>query len=82
MHGERMIAEATMATYNVFRTTEIEFYCAVPEDRPVPAFVVSRGWAFSGRLDERRTLPKSLKVAVRFNGFYVFHPFEPPKLVS
>jgi hypothetical protein len=76
--------EATMATYNVFRTTEIEFYCAVPEDRPVPSFVVSRGWEFSGRLDERRTvkLPKSLKVAVRFNGFYIFHPFERPKLVS
>ena len=65
-----------MATYNVFRTTEIEFYCAVPEDRPVPAFVVSRGWEFSGRLDERRTvkLPKSLKVAVRFNAFLYLAP--------
>jgi hypothetical protein len=65
-----------MANYNVFRTTEIEFYCAVPEDRPVPALVVSRGWEYSGRLDERRTvkLPKSLKVAVRSNGFLYLPP--------
>ena len=73
-----------MSTYNVFRTRDIDYYCAVPEDRPVPAFVVSRAWEFSGTLDDNRTvkLPKSLKVAVRFNGFYIFHPFERPKLVA
>jgi hypothetical protein len=73
-----------MLGYNVFRTREIDFYCAVPEDRPVPAFVGSRVWKFGGRLEESPTvkLPKSLKVAARFNGFYIFHPFERPKLVS
>jgi hypothetical protein len=73
-----------MSTYNVFRTREIDFYCAVPEDRPVPAFLVASAWQFSGRLDDRPTvkMPKSLKVAMRFNGFYIFHPFEPPTLVS
>jgi hypothetical protein len=77
--GERL-----MRAYNVFRTREIDFYCAVPEDRPVPAFVGSKGWEFRGRLDEGPTvkLPKSLRVSVRYNGFYIFHPFEKPKLLS
>jgi len=73
-----------MLTYNVFGTREIDFYCAVPEDRPVPAFVGSTAWEFLGRLEESPAvkLPKSLRVAVRLNGFYIFHPFEKPKLAS
>jgi hypothetical protein len=67
-----------------FSHREIDVYCAVPEDRPVPAFVGSRVWEFSGKLEERPTvkLPRSLRVAIRFNGFYIFHPFEKPKLTS
>ncbi len=72
-----------MLAYNVFRTREIDVYCAVPEDRPVPAFVASKAWEFSGKLDQRASArPRAMLVAVRFNGFYIFHPFEPPKLAS
>jgi hypothetical protein len=45
-----------MLAYNVFRTREIDFYCAVPEDRPVPAFVGSKAWEFRGRLNENPTV--------------------------
>ena len=82
--GRAAEGRSDMPDYNVFRTREMEFYCAVPEDRPVPAFVIGRGWEFSGRLDDPATekFAESLKVAVRFNGFYIFHPFERPKLIS
>jgi hypothetical protein len=75
---------SAMLAYNVFRTREIDVYCAVPEDRPVPAFVGSHVWEFSGKLDESPSmkLPNCFKIAVRFNGFYIFHPFDRPKLSS
>jgi hypothetical protein len=70
-----------MPAYNLFRTRTSDVYCAVPEDRPVPRFVGSKRWEFTGKLDETSSakLPRSLTVAVRFNGFYIFHPFETPK---
>ena len=73
-----------MLAYNVFRTHAHDVYCAVPEDRPVPAFVAARAWEFTGKLAETSTvrLPTALTVAIRFNGFYIFHPFETPKLLS
>ena len=73
-----------MLACNVFRTQVIGVYCAVPEDRPVPAFVGSRVWQFSGKLDESSgtKLPKSFKIALQFIGFYIFHPFDTPKLAS
>ncbi len=73
-----------MLAYNVFRTEEIDVYCAVPEDRPVPAFVCSRIWEFRGKLDESPSinLPRSFETALRFNGFYIFHPFHKPKLAA
>ena len=72
-----------MLAYNVFRTRQSDVYCAVPEDRPVPAFVRARAWEFRGNLDESssRKLPRCMSIAVRFNGFYIFHPFEAPKLL-
>src|SRR5215212_6851320 len=36
--GRAAEGRSDMPDYNVFRTREIGFYCAVPEDRPVPAF--------------------------------------------
>ena len=71
-----------MLAYNVFRARQNDVYCAVPEDRPVPAFVGSTAWEFRGKLDKQSSLklPRALTVAVRFNGFYIFHPFEAPKL--
>jgi hypothetical protein len=69
-----------VTAYNIFRTRLDGVYCAVPEDRPVPAFVGNRAWEFRGKLDETSSavLPRSLKVALRFNGFYIFHPFQRP----
>ena len=73
-----------MLAYNVFRTQTGDVYCAVPEDRPVPMFVGGEAWEFTGKLAETSTLrlPAALTVAIRFNGFYIFHPFEKPKLAS
>jgi hypothetical protein len=58
-----------VTAYNVFRTRLDGFYCAVPEDKPVPAFVGSKAWEFRGTLDEtsRAVLPRSFKVALRFS---------------
>ena len=69
---------------NVFGAHAHDLYCAVPEDRPVPPFVGGRAWEFAGRLAEKSTvrLPGALTTATRFNGFYIFHPFERPKLLS
>ena len=69
---------------NLFRTHTHDLYCAVPEDRPVPPFVGGIGWEFVGRLAEMSTvqLPKAITAAIRFNGFYIFHPFEKPKHLS
>jgi hypothetical protein len=73
-----------MLAYNLFCRRDKDFYCAVPEDRPVPSFLGDHKWEFGGKLVEgsRVMLPKAMKVAVRFNGFYIFHPFERPKMAS
>jgi hypothetical protein len=69
-----------MLTYNVFRARGRDVLCAVPEDRPVPRFVSGDPWEFAGRIEEDAiNLPRAAKVAVAFNGFYIFHPFEGPK---
>jgi hypothetical protein len=74
---------AQMLSFNVFRSRE-GFSCAVPEDRPVPPFLTSKAWEFSGKITgDHHNLPPATEVAVRFNGFYVFRPFETPReLVS
>jgi len=66
-----------MLSYNVFRSREGELSCAVPEDRPVPAFLTGKAWEFTGKIAGDSTqLPPATAVATRFNGFYVFRPFE------
>jgi len=67
-------------SYNLFRTRDCSIYCAVPQDRPVPAFVRECAWQYHGTVTEGAspTLPRAAQVAVRFNGFYIFHPFETP----
>jgi len=67
-----------MCAYNVFRSRDSDQFCAVPEDRPVPAFVVGRVWEFTGTLGDDARLPRATKVAIRSNGFYIFRPFERP----
>ena len=67
-----------MFSYNVFSTRQRDMFCAVPEDRPVPSFLTGKSWEFRGKIgqDGSIKLPRSFKVAVRFNGFYIFHALE------
>jgi hypothetical protein len=73
----------TMRAYNLFRhKAECGVYCAVPEDRAVPAFLSASAWEFTGKVDNAGALPSGFdeKVAsagVRFNGFYVYQA--PPR---
>jgi hypothetical protein len=72
-----------MLVYNLFRARGRDVVCAVPEDRPVPPFVHEPRWEFEGKVAEDQVrLPRATNTAVRFNGFYIFHPFERPKLKS
>lgn len=65
--------------YNLFRNTQRpELLCAVPEDRPIPAFVVAGEWSFFCPLRSSNDAPRGFNhraagVGVRFNGYYLFH---------
>jgi hypothetical protein len=79
MMGMGMMEEG-MSAYNLFRSTRQDgLVCAVPEERSVPAFVISPQWQFGGRLDGSETplgFDKDAAVTgVRFNGFYLFASF-------
>ena len=66
--------------YNLFRRKqERDFYCAVPEDYVVPAFLRPESWEFERRTDataDGRPCfdPKTAASGVRLNGFYLFLP--------
>jgi hypothetical protein len=80
-----MKGEAAMLTYNVFRSTRTDVYCAVPEDRTVPTFLSSsNAWAFAGRIDRRSSSlnPAAAAEGVRLNGFYLFQPVPSQKLAA
>jgi hypothetical protein len=68
--------------YDLFRSWhEPELYCAVPEGRVGPAFVHSDRWLPVGRMDEATPAPlgfdrKAARIAVGFNGFYLFVAFD------
>jgi hypothetical protein len=65
-------------TYNLFRNRQRpELLCAVPEDRPVPGFVVPGDWRFERALRPSDMGPpgfedRAAQAGVRFNGFYLF----------
>jgi hypothetical protein len=65
--------------YNLFRNRQRpELLCAVPEDRPVPGFVVAKRWSVLLRpLRPMDVAPPGFHLraacaGVRFNGFYLF----------
>ncbi|WP_245435756.1 hypothetical protein [Microvirga calopogonii] len=66
-------------TYNLFRNKSLpELICAVPEDRPVPAFIGSEQWSFEQPLRPNQARPsgfdsRAAQAGARFNGFYLFH---------
>ena len=66
-------------SHNLFhRRNEPDLFCAVPETKPIPAFITSTQWAFAGTLDGRRPpLPGFREAAAKFAGdtreFYIFY---------
>jgi hypothetical protein len=69
--------------YDLFRSPdEPELYCAVPEDRPAPAFLGSEPWQVAGQMAEADPMPlgfdrKAARIGVCLNGFYLFVAFSP-----
>jgi hypothetical protein len=67
-----------MCHYNLFRHADrTELICAVPEVRPVPAFISGPPWSFAGRVKEYASGSsgfdhQSAEVSVHYNGFYLF----------
>jgi hypothetical protein len=65
--------------YNLFRNKQRpDLVCAVPEDYPVPSFLVEEGWVFARPLRPLDLPPpgfhaRAAAAGVRYNGFYVFH---------
>lgn len=67
-----------MRAYNLFcRADRDELICAVPEDRPVPSFIMGPPWDFVGRIQE--SVIESMgfnhdaaEASVQWNGFYLF----------
>jgi hypothetical protein len=72
-----------MKTYNLFcRRGRAELVCAVPEDRPVPAFITALNWEFGGKLENADRDPHAFNheaagASVRVNGFYLFQMTKP-----
>ena len=70
--------EASDCAYNLFRNKQRpEILCAVPEDRPVPGFIVSEQWLYEGFARPQDAQPagfndRAAAAGVRFNGFYLF----------
>ncbi|WP_372423066.1 hypothetical protein [Salinarimonas chemoclinalis] len=64
--------------YNLFRRREEpQLYCAVPEDYPVPSFIVGAAWNFGGRLDNATAAPlgfdcDAARHGVALTGYYLF----------
>ena len=67
-----------MTNYNLFsRADRAELICAVPENRPVPAFIRGPPWDFVGRLKDRaigalKFNHEAAAASVQYNGFYLF----------
>jgi hypothetical protein len=68
--------------YNLFRNRDREdLCCAVPEDKPVPAFVTDQGWTFAGPVGGQKRPRgfdgRAADEGARLNGFYVFQEVRP-----
>jgi hypothetical protein len=67
-----------MCNYNLFRHADrAELICAVPEVRPVPAFITGPPWSFVGHVGDHAGGSsgfdhQSAEVSVHYNGFYLF----------
>ena len=67
-----------MTTYNLFRHRDRpELICAVPEDAPVPAFIIGPPWELAGGIDDATVSSvafdrEAAGMGARYNGFYLF----------
>jgi hypothetical protein len=64
-------------TYNLFRRrSEGDLFCAVPEDVPVPNFIETGEWEFSGKACGSESPSgfdaAAAKISARYNGFHLF----------
>ncbi|WP_414473895.1 hypothetical protein [Microvirga sp. M2] len=70
-------------TYNLFRRKwPPDLGCAVPEDRPVPAFLDGSSWEYAGTLRQDDAPPPGFDPAAaecgaRWNGFHLFQTVRP-----
>ena len=69
-----------LSSYNLFRRKlEPDLCCAIPQDKPIPAFVDGNAWEFAGTVtDTGPRMPAGFKrsaapIAVSLTGYYVFH---------
>jgi hypothetical protein len=68
-----------MTTFNLFRRClGSEVYCAVPEDRAVPAFIRGNIWEFAGKVEPQRGRLIAFDMAevessVRSSGYFLFN---------
>ncbi|GJD92980.1 hypothetical protein [Methylobacterium iners] len=72
---------AAYAAFNVFyRKQRPSLRCAVRQDQPVPLFVTSQTWAYSGTstLEEPPSgfVPQAATEASRVTGYYFFEVLE------
>ena len=64
--------------YNLFRRRLMpDLCCAVPEDRPVPAFLEGTTWEYAGTLHQNNLPPPGFdptaaELGVQLNGFHLF----------
>ena len=66
-----------MRTYNLFRRKGVaDLFCAVPQDVPVPNFVIADDWEYARPLDIA-TLSgfdaTAAETSAAAKGFYLFH---------
>jgi hypothetical protein len=66
-------------TYNLFRSADdCTMICAVPQDRPVPAFIRNPAWIYDNSIWDTGVVPpgfspQAAKTASELNGFYLFY---------
>ncbi|KLK93616.1 hypothetical protein AA309_08150 [Microvirga vignae] len=65
-----------MLIYNLFRhKDEVDLYCAVPEDRPVPEFLTADDWEYARALDIRTLFDADTPAnrSAKDGDFFLFH---------
>ena len=75
---------ASGRSYNLFRNRERPaLLCAVPLDRPVPAFITIECWSIERATDGLQTIQSFSRLlaeeSVRFNGFYLYYEVKSPR---